>query len=100
MIDWLAPLFASGLISLVAIVVLWLVTYAAARRSAAPVRTFVSLTPNAVSGSALLAAFGIGMRQGHVGWLALLLTISLIAFLIDLRLRLAAQASGFKRRTE
>jgi len=100
MIDWLAPLFTSGLISVIAIGVLWLVTFAAAKRSAKAIRTFGLLVPNAISGSALLAAFGIGIRQGHVGWLALLLTTSLIAFLVDLRLRLAVQAPGLRRRTE
>lgn len=94
MTAWLSPLFSSGLISVIAIGVLWIVTLAAARRSPPAMRTFLTLTPNAVSGSALLAAVGVGMRQGPIEWLALLLTISLIAFLVDLRLRLRGLSAG------
>lgn len=97
---WLVELFTSGLISGIAITVLWAVTLIAASRSHAPRTTLAVLMPNAISGSALLAALAIAIRQGPVSWLALLLAVSLIAFLVDLRLRLAAQASGLRRRTE
>ncbi len=93
-------LFTSGWISAVAIALLWAITLIVARRSPEPRSTFVNLAPNAISGSALLAAFGLAMRQTQVLWLALLLAISLVAFLIDLRIRLAAQASGLRRRTD
>ncbi|AOG08978.1 MULTISPECIES: hypothetical protein [Rhizobium/Agrobacterium group] len=93
-------LFASGWISAVAIALLWAITLIVARRSPEPRSTFVNLAPNAISGSALLAAFGLAMRQTQVLWLALLLAISLVAFLIDLRIRLAAQDSGLRRRTD
>lgn len=100
MMGWLTTLFTSGWIGAMAILVLWTVTAVAAMRSQAPASTFRSLVPNAISGSALLAAFGIAIRQGPVPILALLLAVSLIAFLLDLRSRLAAQASGLRRRTE
>lgn len=93
-------LFTSGWISAVAIGLLWAITLIVARRSPEPRSTFVNLAPNAISGSALLAAFGLAMRQTQVLWLALLLAISLVAFLIDLRIRLAAQDSGLRRRTD
>lgn len=93
-------LFTSGYISAVAIALLWAITLIVARRSPEPRSTFVNLAPNAISGSALLAAFGLAMRQTQVLWLALLLAISLVAFLIDLRIRLAAQDSGLRRRTD
>ncbi len=88
MIAWVTQIFTSGWISVVAIVVLWAVTLLAARRALSPKSTLAGLVPNAVSGSCLLAAFGLAMRQGPVPWLALLLTASLVAFLIDLRIRL------------
>lgn len=88
MIAWVTQIFTSGWISVVAIVVLWAVTLLAARRALRPKSTLAGLVPNAVSGSCLLAAFGLAMRQGSVPWLALLLTASLVAFLIDLRIRL------------
>lgn len=93
-------LFTSGWISAVAIALLWAITLIVARRSPEPRSTFVNLAPNAISGSALLAAFGLAMRQTQVLWLALLLAISLVAFLIDLRIRISAQASGLRRRTD
>jgi|GEM_PF-3040851 len=93
-------LFTSGYISAVAIALLWAITLIVARRSPEPRSTFVNLAPNAISGSALLAAFGLAMRQTQLLWLALLLAISLVAFLIDLRIRLAAQESGLRRRTD
>ncbi|MDM7980957.1 MAG: hypothetical protein QUV71_11520 [Rhizobium sp.] len=93
-------LFASGWISAVAIALLWAINLIVARRSPEPRSTFVNLAPNAISGSALLAAFGLAMRQTQVLWLALLLAISLVAFLIDLRIRLAAQPSRLRRRTD
>lgn len=88
MIAWVTEIFTSGWISVVAIVVLWAVTLLAAGRAPRPKSTLAGLVPNAVSGSCLLAAFGMAMRQGPVPWLALLLTASLVAFLIDLRIRL------------
>lgn len=97
---WLTALFTSGWISVIAILILWAVTVSAALRSTAPGGTLRSLVPNAISGSALLAAFGVAMRQGPVPLLAALLAISLIAFLVDLRSRLSAQAPGLRRRTE
>jgi hypothetical protein len=96
----LAFLFTSGWISAVAIALLWAITLIVAGRSPAPRLTVVNLAPNAISGSALLAAFGLAMRQTQVPWLALLLAISLVAFLIDLRIRLSVQASGLRRRTD
>ena len=89
MTGWLNDLFSSGWISGVAILVLWSVTLIATRRSSDPRRTLALLTPNAISGSALLAAFALAMRQADVIWMALLLSVSLLAFLADLRIRLA-----------
>jgi len=100
MTKWLDHLFSSGWISGVAILVLWLVTLVATRTSPQPRQTLALLTPNAISGSALLAAFGLAMRGADLLWLALLLAVSLLAFLADLRIRLTAQASGLRRRTE
>jgi hypothetical protein len=100
MTAWLTELFTSGWISVVAVLVLWLVILMAARRAPHPMTTVKGLVPNGLSGSALLAAFGLAMRQGPVPWLALLLTVSLITFVVDIRIRLASQASGFRRRTE
>jgi hypothetical protein len=96
----LAFLFTSGWISAVAIALLWAITLVVAGRSPEPRVTIANLAPNATSGSALLAAFGLAMRQTQVLWLALLLAISLVAFLIDLRIRLADQACGLRRRTD
>ncbi|PYB71926.1 hypothetical protein [Rhizobium wuzhouense] len=100
MTAWLTAFFTSGWVSVIAILVLWTVTIAAARLSPAPRATLRALLANAVSGSALLAAFGGAMRQGPILLLAGLLALSLIAFLLDLRARLSAQASGLRRRTE
>jgi hypothetical protein len=100
MTAWVTNMFTSGWISVVAVLVLWMVTLVAVRRSQQPKSTLAALTPNAISGSCLLAAFGLAMRQAPVPWLALLLSISLIAFLVDLRFRLAAQTPGLRRRTE
>ncbi|MDH4413609.1 MAG: hypothetical protein QE484_09895 [Rhizobium sp.] len=100
MTAWLFGLFSSGWISGVAITVLWTVTGIVAMRSANPRPVLASLAPNAVSGSALLAAFGLAIREAHVLWLACLLTVALVAFLVDLRIRLAGQASGLSRRTD
>lgn len=97
---WVAETFTSGWISVLAILVLWTLVLLTARRAPNPKTTLASLAPNGVSGSALLAAFGLAMRQGPIPWLAFLLAVSLIAFLIDLRIRLAGQASGLRRRTE
>lgn len=100
MMHWLTTLFLSGWIAAIAILVLWMVTTVAAMQSATPALTFRSLVPNAVSGSALLTAFGVAIRDGPVPVLAVLLTVSLVAFLVDLRSRLGSQASGLRRRTE
>lgn len=100
MTAWLAFLFTSGWISAVAIALLWAITVIVARRSPEPRVVVVNLVPNAISGSALLAAFGLAMRQAQVLWLALLLAVSLVAFLIDLRIRLADHTSGLRRRTD
>ncbi len=88
MTAWLTQIFTSGWISVVAIFVLWAVIVLAAGRPPRPRSVLVSLIPNAISGSCLLAAFGLAMRQGPLPWLAILLTASLIAFLVDLRIRL------------
>jgi len=100
MTAWFTALFTSGWISVIAIIVLWTVTIIAAWRSSTPAAMLRSFIPNAISGSALLAAFGLAIRQGPVPVLAALLAVSLIAFLLDLRSRLAAQAPGLRRRTE
>jgi hypothetical protein len=100
MTAWLTQIFISGWISVVAVLVLWSVIAAVAMRSPRPDLTIKTLAPNAISGSCLLAAFGLAMRQAHVLWLAALLAASLIAFLVDLKMRLADQASGLSRRTE
>jgi hypothetical protein len=100
MTSWLTQLFLSGWISVIALVVLWSVLLVIGLRSASPGDMLRQLVPNAVSGSCLLIAYGIAMRQAPLLWHALLLAIALIAFLIDLRLRLAAHASGLRRRTE
>lgn len=97
---WVSEIFTSGWISVLAILVLWTIVLLAAQRAPNQKTTLASLAPNGVSGSALLAAFGLAMRQGPIPWLAFLLAVSLIAFLIDLRIRLAGQASGLRRRTE
>lgn len=100
MTAWLTQFFLSGWISILALAVLWSTILVAGLRSPSPGTALVRLLPNAVSGSCLLAAFGIATRQGPIAWQALLLGISLIAFLVDLRLRLADHASGLRRRTE
>ncbi len=100
MTAWFATLFTSGWISVFAISILWTITVMAAARTPAPAATLRALLPNAVSGTALLAAFGVAMRQGPIVLLAGLLGVSLIAFLLDLRARISAQASGLRRRTE
>lgn len=100
MTAWMIALFTSGWISGVAVLVLWSVTLVASLTSDEPRQTFASLAPNSVSGSALLTAFGLAMRAADIVWLALLLTVSLLAFLADLRIRLTAQAPGLRRRTE
>ncbi|MBC2771939.1 hypothetical protein H6M51_03645 [Rhizobium sp. AQ_MP] len=100
MTAWLVYIFASGWISVVAIVILWAIVFTVAGRSSLVGASLKLLAPNAVSGTALLAAFGLAMRQAPVGYLAGLLALSLIAFLIDLRLRISDQAAGLSRRTE
>lgn len=100
MMQWLTTLFLSGWIAAIAILVLWMVTAIAASQSPKPASTFRTLVPNAVSGSALLAAFGVAIRDGPVPVLAVLLAVSLVAFLVDLKSRLGSQASGLRRRTE
>lgn len=100
MTAWLSGIFTSGWISVVAGLVLWALVLTAARRTSRPSATFKQLLPNALSGSALLVAFGLAMRQAPIPWLALLLAVSLIAFIFDLRVRLGGQASGLRRRTE
>lgn len=100
MMHWLTTLFQSGWIAAIAILVLWIVTTVAAFQSATPASTFRTLMPNAISGSALLAAFGVAIRDGPVSVLAILLAVSLVAFLADLRSRLGNQAAGLRRRTE
>lgn len=100
MMAWFTALFTSGWISVIAIFVLWTVTIMAAWQSPTPTAMLCSFIPNAISGSALLAAFGVAIRQGPIPVLAALLAVSLIAFLLDLRSRLATQAPGLRRRTE
>lgn len=100
MTAWITALFTSGWISVIAILVLWTVTSIAAWQSPTPAAMLRSFAPNAISGSTLLAAFGVAIRQGPIPVLAALLAVSLIAFLLDLRARLATQAPGLRRRTE
>lgn len=100
MIDALSTLFHTGGISVIAIVVLWALTLLASSRSPRPRQSLKAMTPNAVSGTALLAAFGLAMREAPLALLATLLAISLLAFLLDLRIRLYDQACGLRRRTE
>lgn len=100
MMEVLATLFDTGWISAIAVLVLWAVTVTVSRRSYLPWKTFRTLMANAVSGTALLVAFGLALRGAPLLLLASLLAIALVAFLLDLRARLACQASGLRRRTE
>ncbi|THV23808.1 hypothetical protein [Peteryoungia ipomoeae] len=100
MMEVLATLFDTGWISAIAVLVLWAVTLTVSQRSHLPWKTLKTLMANAVSGTALLVAFGLALRGAPPFLLASLLAIALVAFLVDLRARLACQASGLRRRTE
>jgi hypothetical protein len=54
----------------------------------------VDVLPNLLSGALLLLAVRLALTQAHWGWLALVLLLSLLTHLLDLRRRWPADASG------
>lgn len=96
----LSDLFVSGWIAVVAIAVLWLETVALCLMAPSPLSRFRALLANAMSGTCLLAAVGVALRDGHFLWIAALMGGSLLAHGLDVVSRLSGHAAAFSRRTE
>ncbi|MFN3459477.1 MAG: hypothetical protein ACK4ZN_00550 [Oceanibaculum sp.] len=90
-IGWLPP---------VAVAILWAETAllcALAPRTRGGRR---ALAPNAASGTCLLLALGVALRDGGAIWIVGLLALSLLAHALDLLQRLGTQPAEFSRSTE
>jgi hypothetical protein len=99
MTDWFAPLFASGriidlilvLVAAEAALLAWL-----APRGGRPA-LFASIAPTLVSGALLLVTVRAALAGLWWGWIALLLTLALVSHGIDLALRWRNNASTTSR---
>jgi hypothetical protein len=91
---------AGGWVSLFAIIVLWAETAILSLLSRAPQRRFRALFANACSGTCLLAALAVALRDGDPVWILVLLVGSLIAHGADIVMRGGGHVAEFSRRTE
>ncbi|EKE76037.1 MULTISPECIES: hypothetical protein [Oceanibaculum] len=92
--DWL------GWLPPVAVVILWAETALLSALAPGPLDRLRALAPNATSGTCLLLALGVALRDGGAVWIVGLLALSLLAHALDVLQRLAGQRAEFSRSTE
>ncbi|OYQ34594.1 hypothetical protein CHU95_11345 [Niveispirillum lacus] len=98
--DLLLEALHSGWITVVAILILWTETVALSVIANNPRRRFRVLWANACSGTCLLAALGLALRDSNSIWIMALLAGSLVAHAIDILMRGGNHRRAFSRKTE
>lgn len=96
----IVDLLISGWISGIAIAILWIETAGLSLLSENPPHRFRTLSANACSGTCLLLAAGLALRDADPIWVLMLFAGSLVFHGLDIALRYGLQADGLRRRTE